>query len=121
MKNITKKIKNKKIFKGITLTKNASTQMLHLINKNSKNKGVRLNIKKSGCAGFRIIMELAQEKKEEEIELFQNGIILFISKKILKILEGMEIDFIEKDFNKTFQFKHSNEKNHCGCGESFEL
>ncbi|HXK00510.1 MAG TPA: iron-sulfur cluster assembly accessory protein [Buchnera sp. (in: enterobacteria)] len=121
MKNSTNKINNKILFNGINVTKNASIQLLSLIKKDSKNKGIRISVKKSGCAGFRFIMELAQEKRLEEIEFFQNGATLFIDKKILTVLEGIEIDFVSKGLNKIFQFKHNKTRNYCGCGESFEL
>ncbi|CAL4042382.1 iron-sulfur cluster assembly accessory protein [Buchnera aphidicola] len=121
MTNITNKINSQTLFQGIHLTKNALMQISYLIGKNPKNKGIRIKIKKSGCAGFRIVMELAQEKQKEEIEFLKNGATLFISKKILTILEGMEIDFVTKGLNQIFQFKNYNTKNYCGCGESFEL
>lgn len=121
MKNNTNESNDKISFNRIKLTKNASIQLLSLMKKNLNNKGIRISIKKSGCAGFRFIMELAQEKKTEEIEFLQNGIILFISKNILTILEGIEIDFVTKGLNKIFQFKHYKTRNHCGCGESFQL
>jgi len=121
MKNSTNKKNIKILFNGIRLTKNASIQLLSLMKKDSKNKGVRINIKKSGCAGFRFVMTLAQEKKTEEIEFLQNGAVLFISKNILNVLEGIEIDFVTKGLNKVFQFKHHKTRNYCGCGESFAL
>jgi Fe-S cluster assembly protein SufA len=121
MTNSTNERNDRISFNGIKLTKNASIQLLSLIKKNSNNKGVRISIKKSGCAGFRFVMELAQEKKTEEIEFFQNGAVLFISKNIFTVLEGIEIDFVTKGLNKIFQFKHHKTRNYCGCGESFEL
>lgn len=105
----------------ITLTKTAAQQILFLINQNPNNKGIRLSIKKSGCAGFRYFMKLVQNKKKEDIEFFQHGATIFISINLLKFLEGVKIDFINNGLNKVFNFHHPKIKNYCGCGESFEI
>ncbi|HMI76824.1 MAG TPA: iron-sulfur cluster assembly accessory protein [Buchnera sp. (in: enterobacteria)] len=116
--NTINKIDTKQV---ITLTKKAAQQIIFLINQNSNNKGIRLNIKKSGCAGFRYIMELVKNKKQEDIEFFQHGATIFISIKLLKFLKGIKIDFINHGLNQVFQFQHPNTQHYCGCGESFEI
>ena len=36
-------------------------------------------------------------------------------------LEGTELDFVREGLNEGFRFNNPNEKNRCGCGESFNI
>jgi Fe-S cluster assembly protein SufA len=114
-------ITEKKIYPEITLTKKAAQQILFLVHKNPKSIGIRLSIKKSGCAGFRYIMEIIQNKKKEDIKFYQYNATVFVPIKLLNVLKGTTIDFVRNGLNKVFQFYHPNTKNYCGCGESFEI
>ncbi|CAL4319230.1 Protein SufA [Buchnera aphidicola (Neophyllaphis podocarpi)] len=117
-----KKIESHKIklnqWKGIQITSKALKQILYLTKKNN-NQGIRINIKKSGCAGFRYTMELAKNQKIEEIKITYEKISIFIPIKITNIINGTKIDFIKEGLNKTFKFENPKITQYCGCGESF--
>ncbi|WP_343192260.1 HesB/IscA family protein [Buchnera aphidicola] len=111
---------NKSETTKIIFTPNASKQCLFLIY-NSGNKGIRLSIKKSGCAGFRYVMELTKEKKNGEIELLNDNIKIFIKKETFLKINGLKIDFIQNGLNKIFKFYNTKKTEYCGCGESFVI
>ncbi|QCI19702.1 MAG: iron-sulfur cluster assembly accessory protein [Buchnera aphidicola (Brevicoryne brassicae)] len=125
--NINTYFPNKNKWKGISITENAIKQILFLINSHSDNKGIRLGIKKSGCAGFRYTMkliktsELKKEKNKEEITFFYKNILIYISSKEMPFLEGIKIDFIKNNINKIFKFYNPKLEKFCGCGESFSI
>ncbi len=114
-------------WKGVNITEAAMQQILFLMNLNLDNKGIRLGIKKSGCAGFRYTMqlvkisELKKEKNQEDIIFFYKNISIYISSKDLPFLEGVKIDFIKNNINKIFKFYNSKLEKFCGCGESFSI
>ncbi|QFQ32858.1 iron-sulfur cluster assembly accessory protein [Buchnera aphidicola (Aphis fabae)] len=112
-------------WKGIEITKSAIKQISFLINLNTENKGIKLSIKKSGCAGFRYIMELINSKKisetEDNIIFFHENILIQISKKDIPFLNGIKIDFIKHNINKVFKFYNPKLEKFCGCGESFSI
>jgi Fe-S cluster assembly protein SufA len=114
-------------WKGVLITKVALKQISFLINLNSDNKGIRLGIRKSGCAGFRYTMklvknsELKKENNEKEVAFFYENILVYISSKEMPLLEGVKIDFLKDNINKVFKFYNSKLKNFCGCGESFSI
>lgn len=118
---------NKNTWKSITITENAIKQILFLINSHSDNKGIRLGIKKSGCAGFRYTMkliknsELNKEKDTKEVMFFYKNILIYISSKEIPFLEGIKIDFVQNNINKVFKSHNSKLEKFCGCGESFAL
>lgn len=117
--------KNK--YQGIKITEDAMKQILFLISLHPDNKGIRLGIKKSGCAGFRYTMklvknkELEQEGDEQETIFFQEKVLIIIFKKDIFLLDGVKIDFVKNNINKIFKFYNSKLEKFCGCGESFSI
>jgi len=39
----------------------------------------------------------------------------------LAYLDGTELDFVREGLNEGFKFNNPNEKDRCGCGESFNV
>ncbi|ALD15085.1 hypothetical protein IX46_00630 [Buchnera aphidicola (Aphis glycines)] len=116
---------NENTWKGIEITQSAAQQILLLINRDKKNTGIKLSIKKSGCAGFRYTMELTNNEKqlivENDIIFSCKNISIQISKKDIPFLDGVKIDFIKNNVNKVFKFYNSKLEKFCGCGESFAI
>ncbi|AEO07936.1 iron-sulfur cluster assembly accessory protein [Buchnera aphidicola] len=118
---------NKIKWKGIFITESAINQIIFLINLNANNKGIRLKIKKSGCAGFRYTMKLVQYsdlKKEndiEEVAFFYKKILIYMYSKDIPFFDGVKIDFIKINVNKVFKFYNTKLEKFCGCGESFSI
>ncbi|QNS01855.1 MAG: iron-sulfur cluster assembly accessory protein [Buchnera aphidicola (Pentalonia nigronervosa)] len=127
MKNnkMNNSISNKNQYININITKSAVKQILFLINLNSENKGIKLGIKKSGCAGFRYTMKLVQDteiknKTNDNYVLFSyEDILIIIKKKDRLCLDGIKIDFIKDNINEIFKFHNSKFQKFCGCGSSF--
>ncbi|KAF0729819.1 iron-sulfur cluster assembly accessory protein [Buchnera aphidicola (Aphis craccivora)] len=116
---------NQHKWKGIKITKSAIKQILFLMNLNTENQGIKLSIKKSGCAGFRYIMEFFNTKKtpekEDNIIFFYENILIQVSKKDIPFLDGVKIDFIKNNINQVFKFNNPKLEKFCGCGESFAI
>ncbi|NIH41190.1 MAG: iron-sulfur cluster assembly accessory protein [Buchnera aphidicola (Periphyllus aceris)] len=119
MKEYLLKSKKKKL-KGIILTKRSFYKILHIIKK-KKIYNFRINIKKSGCAGFKYILEYCHKIKNKDIIFNKKNIKLIVSKKKIKLIDGIKIDFIKNNFQKSFKFSHKKIQNTCGCGESFQI
>ena len=41
--------------------------------------------------------------------------------KSLPYLDGTELDFVREGLNEGFKFNNPNERDRCGCGESFRI
>lgn len=126
-KQINTYLPNQNEWKKISITDSAIKQILFLINLDSNNEGIKLGIKKSGCAGFRYTMKLVKnsklkkEKDKNTISFFYKKILIYISLKEMPFLEGIKIDFVKNNINKIFKFYNSKLDNFCGCGESFSI
>ncbi|WP_154049153.1 HesB/IscA family protein [Buchnera aphidicola] len=105
----------------IKITKEAIKQILFLLNQEKKSKGIKITIKKSGCAGFKYILKLAYNIHDSDDIFIIKNITFIISKKIISKLDKTIIDFSKKGLNYSFTFKNQNHTSICGCGESFNI
>lgn len=84
--------------------------------------GLRLSVKKSGCSGFRYLLDFVDEPSNDDIRLdISADLTLYIDADARDKVEGTEIDFVTEGLNSSFQFSNPNAAGVCGCGESFTV
>jgi len=105
---------------AITLTPNAVNRIQQFLQKEG-GKGLRLGVKRTGCSGWAYTVGLEFEARQDDVEFFDKGIRIFVSRDYLGFLDGTEIDFVAEGLNHTFQFENPNVTEECGCGESFTV
>ena len=71
--------------------------------------------------GATATLEFADEIKPEDESFESNGVRVLIDPKSLAYLEGTELDYVKEGLNEGFKFNNPNEKDRCGCGESFNV
>jgi iron-sulfur cluster assembly protein len=84
--------------------------------------GVRLGIKKGGCAGMSYSMDLVESvgKGDDVVEL-DGGVRVLVDPAAVLFLLGTEMDFTVDKLSSRFVFRNPNETSACGCGESVTL
>ena len=83
--------------------------------------GLRIGVKKGGCAGMEYTMEWAAEQKPFDEVVEQNGARVLIDPKAVMYLLGAEMDFKTDKLSSQFVFSNPNQTSSCGCGESVNL
>ena len=83
--------------------------------------GLRVGIKKGGCAGMEYTVDLATETKPSEDQIEKNGARVFVAPEAVLFLLGTEMDYEETALRSGFTFRNPNQTSACGCGESVEL
>ena len=106
---------------AVTLTDRAAQHVQRYIEKRGKGYGLRLGVKTTGCSGLAYKLEFADEAKPEDTEFHSNGVRVLVDPKSLAYLDGTELDFVREGLNEGFKFNTPNEKDRCGCGESFNV
>ena len=106
---------------AITLTDRAAQHVQRYIEKRGKGVGLRLGVRTTGCSGLAYKLEFADDRKPEDTEFESNGVRVLIDPKSLAYLDGTELDFVREGLNEGFKFNNPNEKDRCGCGESFNV
>ena len=106
----------------ISLTDRAYTKVKRLLQ--AKNyAGIRLGVKTTGCSGLAYVLEYVNEYKNEPgtINYAQDTFVVLVSQKDDVYLQGTVVDYVRQGLNEGFQFTNPNERDRCGCGESFRV
>lgn len=109
-------------FAVMKLTDAAASRVNAIVdNAGSDAKGIRVGIKKGGCAGMEYSIDLVTEPnaKDDLIEL--NGARVWVAPEAVLYLLGTEMDFEVTTLRSGFTFHNPNQTSACGCGESVEL
>ncbi|MFK8026738.1 MAG: iron-sulfur cluster assembly protein IscA [Gammaproteobacteria bacterium] len=106
---------------SISLTDSAANRVKTFLEKRGKGVGVRLGVKTTGCSGMAYTIEFADEVEDTDKVFEENGVKILINPKSLVYLDGTELDFAKEGLNEGFKFNNPNEKDRCGCGESFTV
>jgi iron-sulfur cluster assembly protein len=84
--------------------------------------GVRLGIKKGGCAGMAYTMDIAEAAgKGDDVVDLGDGVRVLVDPAAVLFLLGTEMDFTVDKLSARFVFRNPNETSACGCGESVTL
>ena len=106
---------------AISLTTSAADHIQKFLDQRGKGLGLRLAVKTSGGSGMAYVMEFVDELSEGDEVFEDKGIKVIMDPKSLVYLDGTEIDFAKEGLNEGFKFNNPNEKDRCGCGESFTV
>ena len=105
---------------AVTLTDAAVKQIKKLMDKDGA-KGLRIGIKKGGCAGMEYTMEYVQEIAPMDEVVEQDGACVLIAPMAQMFLFGTQIDYEVSLLEASFKFKNPNVVDECGCGESIKF
>jgi len=107
----------------ITITDHAVKKIIDLLSCRKQGIGIRIGIKTAGCSGLSYTLEYVDTYTLEAgvINYLQPKFCVLISKKDLRYLDGLIIDWVRNGLNEGFKFINPNERGRCGCGESFKI
>ena len=103
------------------MTEAAARHVNRYLSKRGKGVGVRLGVKTTGCSGLAYKLEYVDDLNEEDVVFETQGLKILIDPKSLAYLDGTELDFVREGLNEGFKFNNPNERDRCGCGESFRV
>lgn len=106
----------------ISLTDRAYAKVKRLLQ--AKNyAGIRLGVKTTGCSGLAYVLEYVAEYKssDADINYAQADFVVLVDKRHEVYLKGITIDYVRQGLNEGFEFINPNERDRCGCGESFRV
>jgi iron-sulfur cluster assembly protein len=105
----------------ITLTEVAAKKIQQQLNRRGKGLGLRVGVKTTGCSGLAYVLEFVDAERPEDNCIDYNGCKIYVDPKSHAYVQGLEIDFVRNGLNEGFEFRNPNERDRCGCGESFRI
>lgn len=109
-------------FAVMTLTDAAADRVKAIVdNAGSDAKGIRVGIKKGGCAGMEYAIDLVTEPNAKDDLIERKGAKVWVAPEAVLYLLGTQMDFEVTTLRSGFTFHNPNQTSACGCGESVEL
>lgn len=105
---------------AVTITPKAAHHISNLM-QSAGHAGLRIGIKKGGCAGMEYTMEYVNEPDSNDEVVEQDGARVMIAPMAQMFLFGTEIDYETTLLESGFKFRNPNVTEACGCGESIKF
>lgn len=107
----------------ITITEQATKKIVANLAKRGRGVGIRIGVRTTGCSGMAYVLEYVDAYTDEPgtINYAQEKFVVLVSMKDDVYLKGMTVDYAREGLNEGFKFINPNERDRCGCGESFRI
>ncbi len=105
---------------AVTITPAAVRQIARLMARDGS-EGLRIGVKKGGCAGMEYTMDYVRERNPLDEVVEQDGARVLIAPMAQMFLLATEIDYHTDLLESGFRFNNPNVAEACGCGESIKF
>jgi iron-sulfur cluster assembly protein len=105
---------------ALSMTPAAVSQIAKLMERDGR-KGLRIGVKKGGCAGMEYTMDYVDDVDPLDEVVEQDGARVMIAPMAQMFLFGTEIDYEVSLLESGFKFNNPNVVDACGCGESIKF
>ncbi|MBU2883625.1 iron-sulfur cluster assembly protein IscA [Psychrosphaera sp. B3R10] len=106
---------------AISLTDSAADRVKSFLHNRGKGLGLRLGVKTTGCSGLAYVLEFVDDIEDGDEVFEDKDVKVIVDAKSLVYLDGTKLDFVKNGLNEGFEFVNPNQKDECGCGESFTI
>jgi iron-sulfur cluster assembly accessory protein len=106
----------------ITLTDKAASELGALLARKAKSpqSGLRLAVRRGGCAGWQYEMQVG-EPEENDLIVESGTARVIVAADSIKRLDGCEVDYTDDLSDAGFKVHNPQAARSCGCGTSFEI
>lgn len=104
----------------VTMTP-AAIKRINKLMSSGEVKGLRIGVKKGGCAGMEYTMENAIDVGPHDAVVEKDGARVLIAPMAQMFLFGTEIDYQTSLLESGFVFRNPNVTEACGCGISMKF
>ena len=108
----------------ISLTNIAAVKIQDSLHRRGRGCGIKVGVKTTGCSGLAYTLEYVDNEQgiQHCVEHHDvKGVRIYLNPEHRVYLEGMTIDYQRRGLNEGFEFINPNERDRCGCGESFRV
>ena len=107
----------------INLTETAAKKVQQQLTRRGKGHGIIIGVRTTGCSGLAYKLEYVDSPPvtRDWFKYQSNGVDVWVNGKDLPYVDGMTMDWRRQGLNEGFDFINPQERDRCGCGESFRV
>ena len=102
----------------LTMTQKA-TEMLEDAFGDDRSHALLVGVLSGGCSGYMYDLQIVEQTDIDCQELSINGFRVLVPNASSHLLDGIEIDYVDRLMGGGFKINNPNAESSCGCGESF--
>jgi len=103
---------------NLTITDKAIT-MLEDAFGDDRSHALLVGVLSGGCSGYMYDLQIVESTEQACQELDVNGFRVLVPSASSHLLDGIEIDYVDRLMGGGFKINNPNAESSCGCGESF--
>ncbi|MGB1864874.1 MAG: HesB/IscA family protein [Poseidonia sp.] len=103
---------------NLTMTDKA-TNMLSEAFGDDRSHALLVGVLSGGCSGYMYDLQIVESTETPCQELNINGYRVLVPRASSHLLDGIEIDYVDRLMGGGFKITNPNASASCGCGESF--
>ena len=105
----------------ISLTDAAQKKIVQTLKRRGTGAGIRVGVRTTGCSGLAYVLEYVDQPRSDDQCVNCGDCKIYIDPKSCAYLQGMTVDYVRQGLNEGFEFSNPNERDRCGCGQSFRI
>ena len=104
---------------NMNVTEKANEVLLGVLAE-EKNSVLLIGLLSGGCSGYLYDLQIVEKPTGDKFQGIEVGNIpIYVDRTTSQLLDGIEIDYVDKLMGGGFKISNPNAKRNCGCGESF--
>lgn len=102
----------------LTITDKAKEMLSGAFGEDRSN-ALLVGVLSGGCSGYMYDLQIVEETEQDCQELVIDGFRVLVPNATSHLLDGIEIDYVDRLMGGGFKINNPNASSSCGCGESF--
>jgi len=102
----------------LTISDKAQTMLADAFGED-RSMALLVGVLSGGCSGYMYDLQIIEETDQSCQEVNINGFRVLVPNASSHLLDGIEIDYVDRLMGGGFKINNPNADSSCGCGESF--
>ena len=111
-------VKPEEVDVNLTMTDKAIA-MLEDAFGDDRSHALLVGVLSGGCSGYMYDLQIVESTEQSVQELEIGGFRVLVPSASSNLLDGIEIDYVDRLMGGGFKINNPNAESSCGCGESF--
>ncbi|MFL2949702.1 MAG: HesB/IscA family protein [Candidatus Poseidoniaceae archaeon] len=103
---------------ALTISEKAQTMLADAFGED-RSMALLVGVLSGGCSGYMYDLQIVEETDQSCQEVVIEGFRVLVPNASSHLLDGIEIDYVDRLMGGGFKINNPNAESSCGCGESF--